>query len=96
MPPSLPEHLKGIRRAVASILRSNQHLDRLYGTDEIAHALRVSARVGSSLGDDASPTNDINSRLVLRAFSFDGREEYDLPYGGVFGYCGNRCVLHYQ
>ena len=79
--PSLPNNLAAVRRAVASILRLDVHVGNLYNVNDIAYALRVSADIRG----DPEIGIDIDSHLVLRAFAFDGRASYTLPYDSVFG-----------
>lgn len=90
--PALPKNLRAIRRAVASILRSGDHAGKLYSSNDIASALSIVSDA------DNDPEIDINidSKLVVRAFSFDGKSEHALPYCEYFGYDGDDRVLYYR
>ena len=90
--PSLPKNLAAIRNAIASILRSAGHVGHLYSASDIATILRITADVDNN----EAVGIDVDSHLVVRAFSFEQQNEYSLPYGNYFGYAGDNHVLYHR
>ena len=90
--PTLTKNLRAIREAVASILRSGDHVGKLYSSTDIALALNAASDADNNPEIDIS----IDSKLVIRAFVFDGKLEYTLPYCSYFGYDGDDRVLFYR
>ena len=89
--PFLPSNLKAIRSAAASLLRSNDHVGKLYATSLVASILNI------SIGADNDPTIDgIDSSLLCRAFTKDGATEYELSYSDHLGYEDDDHVLAYR
>ena len=89
--PSLPKNLAAIRNAIASILRSAGHVGHLYSASDIATILRITADVDNN----EAVGIDVDSHLVVRAFSFEQQNEYSLPYDDYFGYAGDNHVLYH-
>ena len=90
--PSLPKNLAAIRNATASILRSAGHVGHLYSASNIATILRITAGVDNN----ETVGIDVDSHLVVRAFSFEQQNEYSLPYEDYVGYAGNNHVLYHR
>ena len=78
--------------AVAFILQSGDHAGKLYSSTDIALALNAASDADNNPEIDIS----IDFKLVIRAFVFDGKLEYTLPYCSYFGYDGDDRVLFYR
>ena len=79
-----PKKLAPIRGVILSLLRSRDHLGRLYSSSDIASILGI-----------ASGVDTIDSRLVRRAFQFDGQTKYCIPLSSL-GYKGRERWLFYR
>ena len=87
--PVLPKKLAAIRNAVASILRSGEHVGMLYSAGDIAAMLRIAA----DADNNSDIGIDINSNMVARAFIFEQKSEYYLSYSNYFGHEGDGYLL---
>ena len=70
--PTLPHSLAPIWAAVASILLSPEHAQKLYGADDVAAALNIAA--------DAFNGARVDTTMLLRAFANEAVGEFRLNY----------------
>ena len=87
--PTLPKNFAAVRAAVASVLLSPVHRNKLYGAVDIAAALNTAANIDRN----ASITKKVDVTMLLRAFAHPD-PEFMLNYGACFGWEPGGDVLY--
>ena len=89
---ALPKALTLICNAFAYIVWVYHHVGKLYRTHDIAAILYISAGVHNNKDIGI----EVNSSLIVHAFSFGGKVEYSLSYDKYFEHEDSSRVLFYR